>query len=1063
MSTPGGDLGAPQSTATGLPSDGRFAGFLSYSRADRELCDRVHRALEGLGRPLFRLRGRRVFRDTANIGASASLKGVLKTAMTESEYFILLASQHAANSAWVGSEVESWVGLHDGRARNVLIVLCSGDIRWNDASGDFDWDTTTALPRAMAHRFDTEPVFCDLRTVVLSGRRLSLSNTDFRDRVAEVVAPLDDTNKENIVGRHLAMRRQIATGAGLIAIVVAALAGGFVNQRREAQRQAEIVAARQILAQAAEVFTSAGDPKNWPSALQTALSDAQAAVRRLQQRLPELAPADEGYIREILETLPAATTRLPIQGIKGAIASDDGQRVLLGSDGDSMRIWDIAARGVVAAVVADVPVWSANMGTLAWQDTSGRLLADISGSRVELARGIRVPVRPVGMSPSGDVVAFADEARTLYIERIGSGQPSTLCNEVTPGTTSFSPDNTHMAAVCGNTLRVWNSRSGRQVASARLQPANFVDADFNDDGTRLAVATTRRVVLFGLEPLTLLASRDVVPPDEDEDYVDAIALDSSGTRVAINIDHEVIFCEDLMRGVTIWPRLAAWDFEGRGDYYPDALSPAAGYRDARDGLAVFDPCSGARIARIVRETPTDAQFYNEPARALALITKDSGEVFLLDLRPADQVGGDRLTGQVRAVRRAGDAPVIALATDQQVRVWDIERGTRLLALRGAFGHAQLDLSENGDLLSIVRADTLQVWQCLRSGSCDASTKTAAIREPLGMVVPHGTFGGWLSPDYLLIRSDSTVRLVRVTPSTLTDVTLPGNAVPVAIHPVGDGAVGLLLADPDGRRLQLADLRGGALGNVRQIAAGERGAYATGHGSVGFPDSGVVMILDGKQGRLIRMTGRDTARTLGLRKREYPRYEPSVDHRFLAVATNSTTYVPEPTGPDTVEIVDLATGRVASRIPLSTHVAAMRFGPGGHLAIAANAVVAGESGFRLRVFEPERWTVVTDIQVAGRPECLSFDADDRRLAVGQRDNTTAVIDQSGTRHLVIPQSGRVVFCELSRDGSNIATVGSTTDLATLRVTPASRAGLAKRLLELEPWVTGLSDRKPKTRQ
>jgi hypothetical protein len=127
------------------------------------------------------------------------------------------------------------------------------------------------------------------------------------------------------------------------------------------------------------------------------------------------------------------------------------------------------------------------------------------------------------------------------------------------------------------------------------------------------------------------------------------------------------------------------------------------------------------------------------------------------------------------------------------------------------------------------------------------------------------------------------------------------------------------------------------------------------------------------------------------------------------------------------------------------------------------VVAGESGFRLRVFEPERWTVVTDIQVAGRPECVSFDADDRRLAVGQRDNTTAVIDQSGTRHSVIPQSGRVVFCELSRDGSNIATVGSTTDLATLRVTSASRAGLAKRLLELEPWVTGSSDRKPRTRQ
>ena len=78
-----------------------YAAFLSYSQYDRPVCERVHRGLESLSRPFFRLRARRVFRDTDYLSAAASLERVIRTALSKSNYFVLLASRNAARSFWV--------------------------------------------------------------------------------------------------------------------------------------------------------------------------------------------------------------------------------------------------------------------------------------------------------------------------------------------------------------------------------------------------------------------------------------------------------------------------------------------------------------------------------------------------------------------------------------------------------------------------------------------------------------------------------------------------------------------------------------------------------------------------------------------------------------------------------------------------------------------------------------------------------------------------------------------------------------------------------------------------
>jgi hypothetical protein len=71
----------------------------------------------------------------------------VEKALSESEYFILMASPEAAASHWVRQEVDYW--LKHAAADRILIVLTEGEIIWDNASGDFDWDQTTALPETL--------------------------------------------------------------------------------------------------------------------------------------------------------------------------------------------------------------------------------------------------------------------------------------------------------------------------------------------------------------------------------------------------------------------------------------------------------------------------------------------------------------------------------------------------------------------------------------------------------------------------------------------------------------------------------------------------------------------------------------------------------------------------------------------------------------------------------------------------------------------------------------------------------------------------------------------------
>src|ERR1041385_1289642 len=79
-----------------------YDAFISYSHAsDRALAGSLQATLQRLGKPWYRRRALRLFRDDTSLSASPHLWPAIEEALQRSRFLILMASPDAANSAWV--------------------------------------------------------------------------------------------------------------------------------------------------------------------------------------------------------------------------------------------------------------------------------------------------------------------------------------------------------------------------------------------------------------------------------------------------------------------------------------------------------------------------------------------------------------------------------------------------------------------------------------------------------------------------------------------------------------------------------------------------------------------------------------------------------------------------------------------------------------------------------------------------------------------------------------------------------------------------------------------------
>jgi hypothetical protein len=208
-----------------MPSP-QFDAFISYSHAaDGKLASRLQTAVAGFGKPWYRLRTLRIFRDETTLDATPELWTTIAAALEESRFFILLASPAAAASKWVQREINHWREL--GRAHQLLIVITDGKVVWDDAAGDFDWTRTDALPRLFSGIMTSEPLYLDL-TWARTEQQVSPKDPRFRDVAARLAARIKGISLDEMIGEDVHQHRvtkRVTAGAIFLLIALTITAG----------------------------------------------------------------------------------------------------------------------------------------------------------------------------------------------------------------------------------------------------------------------------------------------------------------------------------------------------------------------------------------------------------------------------------------------------------------------------------------------------------------------------------------------------------------------------------------------------------------------------------------------------------------------------------------------------------------------------------------------------------------------------------------------------------------------------------------------------------------------
>ncbi len=230
-------------------------------------------------------------------------------------------------SPWVDKEVATWLehrGVSDGLS-TLLIALTSGDLDWDNTTGDFVRTEQTPLPISLAGRFAGEPFWVDVRQYRLHADRAHKKNVDFASRAGKIAAhvlgiPLEDLLSEEVLQQRAALR--LAGGAVVGLLLLSSATAWQWRLAAAAEEQALQTLALGDQQRAVELFTRTGDTDDTARKPFRALAYLAHAIRAYQKDdmigkralyliggYPSLIPASSFANRKFVEANTAANDR----------------------------------------------------------------------------------------------------------------------------------------------------------------------------------------------------------------------------------------------------------------------------------------------------------------------------------------------------------------------------------------------------------------------------------------------------------------------------------------------------------------------------------------------------------------------------------------------------------------------------------------------------------------------------------------------------------------------------------------------------------------------------------
>lgn len=517
--------------------------FISYSQSRHApLAKGLQRGLERLAVPRFRPMRMSVFRDVTGLPAHHDLWWSIQHELARSRYLILLASPEAAASPWVAKEVDYWLRERD--VEHLLIAVASGEIEWDDGAGDFNWPRTTCLPRNLAGRFTSAPLWVDLREIGENSHH-SLRYPPFRAAVATLAAPLHGRPKEELEHddfRYLRFVKRLSwSGVALLLVLLLLAVYGFFDAGR--QRDAAIAQAR------------------------TSASQALAARSgQLLETSPNQAAQYALYAEETRSTPEAR------RALARAVAAAPYAKRRLRADADAVSDQESATRPPATHIVLSADGTTAAYRSV-FDTVQGVRLYDVRSARQ--TRVLRIDGTPKALSRDGRVLATEVYLNRVQLWDTGTGR---LLSTVATGHTedlprvshglhafALSPDGRWAAASHytpeGEAFGVvWSVSDGKELTRLRVSDGR-VGLGFSADGSRMTLVDSERqeVREFLLETAS---------------WAEARSLPGMTATPASALKHsEILLFDGARKALTRTPdRAEVWDLEQRRRIAEQSLS-----------------------------------------------------------------------------------------------------------------------------------------------------------------------------------------------------------------------------------------------------------------------------------------------------------------------------------------------------------------------------------------------------------------------------------------------------------------------------------------------------------
>jgi len=463
-----------------------YNAFISYSHAaDGGLAPALQSALHRFAKPWYRLRALYVFRDKTSLSLNPALWGSIEAALSQSEFFVLLASPDAAASEWVRKEVDYW--LKSKAASKLLIVVTDGEVAWDNASGDFDWAQTSAIPQNLRGAFNAEPFFLDLRWAKVS-EHLSGTNPRFRDAIATIASALHDRPKDELVGEDVRQHRKATRLAGLASAALVALTVSAVVTAYFAVQQRNIATSRALSASSTSQLGQ--DPE-----LSLLLAIEAARVARTEQ-------AEDALRQSVRQSFVHAIFAGHSDRVLRARFDHQGTRVVTASMDGTARIWNADTGNEIALLLGHADrVTDASYSpdgrsvVTASYDGTARLWDAETGDEMFVLGGHSREVYTAAFSSDGErvVTASFDGTARIWNASTGTALITLTGHERELWEAMFSPSGELVVTASRDgTARIWDSSSGVDVAELRGHTDEVVRALFSPYGEHVVTVSSDR-------------------------------------------------------------------------------------------------------------------------------------------------------------------------------------------------------------------------------------------------------------------------------------------------------------------------------------------------------------------------------------------------------------------------------------------------------------------------------------------------------------------------------------------------------------------------------------------